>query len=111
MGGDGARSTARSSDSRSGFCNQCVGNPGVRCSCNCSGSDASMSDFSMQAAMNLYREIFGEDIKDTLAKLGSVAGQLSGHAACVAGQAVGAAGGFAGLVAGSVGHAATETAT
>merc|ERR1712098_125712 len=77
-----SRSQAGFSDFRSGFCNQCAGNPDVRCSCS-----HSSSEFSMEAALALFKEIFGEDIRDALAKLGCAAGQAAG----VAGQAVGGA--------------------
>jgi len=65
------------SDSRAGFCNQCAGRPGVRCSCSSGYADG---DATLAWAMQLFREIFGEDIGVALARLGHAAG----HNACQA---------------------------
>lgn len=70
-------STAGFSDCRQGFCYQCAADPSARCSCK------SGSSFSMESALTLFREIFGEDIRDVLRKLSGAAG----HAACAAGSA------------------------
>eukprot|EP00928_Gymnodinium_smaydae_P069410 TRINITY_DN52898_c0_g1_i1.p1 TRINITY_DN52898_c0_g1~~TRINITY_DN52898_c0_g1_i1.p1 ORF type:complete len:197 (+),score=16.84 TRINITY_DN52898_c0_g1_i1:63-653(+) len=50
-------------DPRFGFCNQCAGRPDMRC------SGCGSSDFSMDAATDFFREVFGEDIRDVLGKL------------------------------------------
>jgi len=95
-------------DSRFGFCNQCAGNPNARCSCN-----SADSEFSMEAAMGLFREIFGEDIKDALAKLGGAAGHVANVAGNTASKvacglsAAGQTANFAGQV---VGDAAMKVA-
>eukprot|EP00427_Karlodinium_veneficum_P004897 CAMPEP_0169167686 /NCGR_PEP_ID=MMETSP1015-20121227/60606_1 /TAXON_ID=342587 /ORGANISM="Karlodinium micrum, Strain CCMP2283" /LENGTH=201 /DNA_ID=CAMNT_0009240417 /DNA_START=56 /DNA_END=662 /DNA_ORIENTATION=+ len=79
----GSRSHAGTSffsDSRFGFCNQCAGRPDMRCSsCGSSG-------WSMDAAAGLFREIFEEDIRDVLGKLGGAAVHVATKAASQAGK-------------------------
>jgi len=73
------------SDPRPGFCHLCAGNPGMRCRCN-SDSDAE-GTFTVEAACELFKEIFGEDIQDALAKLGRVAEDIAKQAAAAANDA------------------------
>eukprot|EP00929_Paragymnodinium_shiwhaense_P016100 TRINITY_DN124281_c0_g1_i1.p2 TRINITY_DN124281_c0_g1~~TRINITY_DN124281_c0_g1_i1.p2 ORF type:complete len:186 (-),score=27.83 TRINITY_DN124281_c0_g1_i1:119-676(-) len=79
------------SDCRSSFCHKCAGQPSPFVQCDCVRRGAESPDIAMAAALDLFREIFGEDISEALARFGEAASNAAG----LAGEAVGGARAFA----------------
>merc|ERR1712139_57974 len=76
--------------------------------CKCCGPD---SEFSMEAAMALFKDVFGEDVREALSRLGGAAGQVARAARVEIGEAatmLGCSFSVAGEVVGVVSQAAGE---